>query len=714
MASLTITGNIVDLFSQTVFLGSVSIENGKISTVQQLHPGQKTGESFLLPGFIDSHVHIESSMLVPSEFAKLAVVHGTVATVSDPHEIANVCGMAGVEFMIENGKTVPFKFNFGAPSCVPATTFETAGAVLNAADVKKLLQKKEIKYLSEMMNFPGVLHGDEEVMQKIAAAKELGKPVDGHAPGLRGNDAKNYIQAAPLNLPEGETSDSDDTDGHYGYQTADPMMYGMLKEFVLESRNKPTDAEIALWQHLKGKQLNNYKFRRQHIIGGFIADFVCLSKKLVIEVDGLIHQLPENKINDSERTAALNDFGFEVMRFTNNDVLNQTESVNIAFIKRLEQRPSAKDAAFTPPSGVRGAVVINTDHECFTKEEALDKLKYGMKIIIREGSAAKNFEALYSLIDEYPDQILLCSDDKHPDSLVEGHINQLCARAVAKGMNIFNVLKAACVTPVLHYKLDVGLLRVGDAADFVVVNDLKEFKAQQTFINGELVAENGRSLLESRQPDIINNFNCDTKPVAEFEYHLNRFGMADEENIEQVYVVEAMDGQLITNKLIEPITSFIVTNDIIQANTEKDLLYMVVVNRYSNAPVAKSFVKNIGLKKGAIASSVAHDSHNIIAVGVDADSLCRAVNLIIEAKGGISVVNENEAHLLPLPVAGLMSTDDGYKVAEAYSNIDAAAKALGSTLAAPFMTLSFMGLLVIPHLKLSDLGLFDGDGFRLV
>jgi adenine deaminase len=553
MASLTITGNIVDLFSQTVFFGSVSIENGKISTVQQLHSGQKTGESFLLPGFIDSHVHIESSMLVPSEFAKLAVVHGTVATVSDPHEIANVCGMAGVEFMIENGKTVPFKFNFGAPSCVPATTFETAGAVLNAADVKKLLQKKEIKYLSEMMNFPGVLHGDEEVMQKIAAAKELGKPVDGHAPGLRGNDAKNYIQAG-----------------------------------------------------------------------------------------------------------------------------------------------------------------ISTDHECFTKEEALDKLNYGMKIIIREGSAAKNFEALYSLIDEYPDQILLCSDDKHPDSLVEGHINQLCARAVAKGMNIFNVLKAACVTPVLHYKLDVGLLRVGDAADFVVVNDLKEFKAQQTFINGELVAENGRSLLESRQPDIINNFNCDTKPVAEFEYHLNRFGMADEENIEQVYVVEAMDGQLITNKLIEPITSFIVTNDIIQANTEKDLLYMVVVNRYSNAPVAKSFVKNIGLKKGAIASSVAHDSHNIIAVGVDADSLCRAVNLIIEAKGGISVVNENEAHLLPLPVAGLMSTDDGYKVAEAYSNIDAAAKALGSTLAAPFMTLSFMGLLVIPHLKLSDMGLFDGDSFRLV
>ena len=553
MALLTITGNIVDLFSETVFYGSVTAENGIIVSINQLSADANEGEPFILPGFIDSHVHIESSMLVPSEFAKLAVVHGTVATVSDPHEIANVCGMAGVEFMIENGKTVPFKFNFGAPSCVPATNFETAGAVLNAADVKALLQKDEIKYLSEMMNFPGVLHADEEVMKKINAAKELGKPVDGHAPGLRGDDAKNYIQAG-----------------------------------------------------------------------------------------------------------------------------------------------------------------ISTDHECFTKEEALDKLKYGMKIIIREGSAAKNFEALYSLIDEYPDMIMLCSDDKHPDSLVEGHINQLCARAVAKGMNVFNVLKAACVTPVFHYKLDVGLLRAGDAADFVVVNDLKEFKAEKTFINGELVAENGKSFIESKQSPVINNFNCDAKPVAEFEFHLNRFGMADEENIEQVYVVEAMDGQLITNKLIEPITSFKVVNDIIQANTEKDLLHMVVVNRYSNAPVAKSFVKNFGLKKGAIASSVAHDSHNIIAVGVDADSLCSAVNLIISAKGGVSVVNEKEEQVLPLPVAGLMSADDGYKVAEAYSSIDTAAKALGSTLAAPFMTLSFMGLLVIPHLKLSDMGLFDGDSFSLV
>lgn len=546
-------GNIVNIFNSSVFYGEVHVEHGRIKSIQQLSDGAQQGEPYILPGFIDSHVHIESSMLVPSEFARLAVVHGTVATVSDPHEIANVCGMSGVEFMIENGKTVPFKFNFGAPSCVPATTFETAGAVLNAADVKALLQKEEIKYLSEMMNFPGVLHADAEVMEKIKAAAELGKPVDGHAPSLRGEDAKKYIDAG-----------------------------------------------------------------------------------------------------------------------------------------------------------------ISTDHECFTKEEALDKLKYGMKIIVREGSAAKNFEALYTLIDEYPEMILLCSDDKHPDSLVEGHINQLCARAVAKGVNVFNVLKTACVNPVLHYKLDVGLLRAGDAADFIVVDDLQQFHVQQTYINGKLVAENGKSLIESTEAGIINNFNCDVKPVTEFEFHLNRFGKADEENIEQVYIVEAMDGQLITNKLIEPISSFTVANDIINANTEKDLLYMVVVNRYSNAPVAKSFVKNFGLKQGAIASSVAHDSHNIIAVGVDAESLSRAVNLVIEAKGGVSVVGQQTEQVLPLPVAGLMSADDGYKVAAAYSSIDAAAKQLGSTLAAPFMTLSFMGLLVIPHLKLGDMGLFDGDSFRLV
>lgn len=533
MNTFTITGNLVDVHSESIYEAEIVIQNGKIYSINKTNNLQPQTGNYILPGFIDSHVHIESSMLVPSEFARLAVVHGTVGTVSDPHEIANVCGMEGVEFMIENGKTVPFKFSFGAPSCVPATVFETAGAVLNAEDVEKLLQRNEIKYLSEMMNFPGVLFKDEEVMKKITSAHRLGKPVDGHAPGLKGTDAKKYIDAG-----------------------------------------------------------------------------------------------------------------------------------------------------------------ISTDHECFTKEEALDKLQYGMKIIIREGSAAKNFEALIELLHDYPDMILFCSDDKHPDSLVLGHINQLCARAVAKGIDIFKILKAACVNPVTHYKLDVGLLQVGDAADFIIIKNLKDFEVAQTYINGELVAENGQSKIKTSPAGKINNFSCSKKTNENFDW---------ENGAIPSYVIEALDGQLITNKIQLSSTEVSVDNDILK---------IVVVNRYKDAPVAKALIKNIGLKQGAIASSVAHDSHNIVAVGVDDESICKAVNMVIENKGGVSCVNENSELIVPLPVAGLMSDEDGYKVAEQYSQIDKAAKEAGSTLGSPFMTLSFMALLVIPHLKLSDLGLFDGDKFE--
>ncbi len=548
---LSLKGNLVDIFRQKIYPAEIEVENNRISSISELTTHNSPLTTFIIPGFIDAHVHIESSMLLPSEFAKLAVVHGTVATVSDPHEIANVCGMKGVEFMIENGKTVPFKFNFGAPSCVPATTFETAGAALSAEEVNALLEKKEIKYLSEMMNFPGVLNDDDEVMKKIQSAHQQNKPVDGHAPGLIGETAKKYIDAG-----------------------------------------------------------------------------------------------------------------------------------------------------------------ISTDHECFTKEEALDKLKYGMKIIIREGSAAKNFEALIDLLNDYPDMMMFCSDDKHPDSLVAGHINTLCARAVAKGIDIFKILKAACINPVLHYKLDVGLLRENDFADFIVVKDLKNFEVLQTYINGELVAENGASKIITEKHEPINQFNCSKKTVEDFSYPLLKWG--EEENIEQVYVIEALDGQLITNKLIKPINLLNDGKGFLQSNVEEDILKIVVVNRYNNAPIAKSFIKNFGLKQGAIASSVAHDSHNIVAVAVADESLCKAVNLIIEKKGGVSCVNSNGEMILALPVAGLMSNEDGYKVAADYTAIDAMAKKLGSTLSAPFMTLSFMALLVIPQLKLSDLGLFDGNQFKLI
>src|SRR5436190_7545477 len=523
MSSFSVTGNLVDVHQQIIYLAEIFVKNGKIvSIASNPNPDKYRDQtpSYILPGFIDSHVHIESSMLVPSEFAKLAVVHGTVATISDPHEIANVCGIDGVEFMIENGKTVPFKFNFGAPSCVPATIFETAGAALDAIAVERLLQRDEIKYLSEMMNFPGVLFHDEEVMKKIAAARRFNKPVDGHAPGLRGDDARKYIQAsldiaptgeggpdsdnsAPLNPPQGGTSDSNSSSAYYNYQTAEPIVYGLLKKYVKQHRENPTHAETVLWHLLRGRQLDGYKFRRQHIIGSYIADFVCLNKRLIIEVDGLIHQIPENKIGDAERTFELNKLGFNVIRLTNEEISHTPEKVLSTILHELSKTTTVKSGSEIPPSGGGGAV-ISTDHECFTAEEALDKLQYGMKIIIREGSAAKNFEALIGLLNDHSDMMMFCSDDKHPDSLVLGHINQLCARAVAKGIDLFKILKAACVNPVNHYKLDVGLLKQNDPADFIVVKDLEKFEVIKTFINGELVAENGKSKIESQKSKIIN------------------------------------------------------------------------------------------------------------------------------------------------------------------------------------------------------------------
>jgi adenine deaminase len=626
--SFSVQGNLVDVLQKRIFPAEVTVKNGLIDSITEI-----TGSfnSFILPGFIDAHVHIESSMLVPSEFAKLAVVHGTVATISDPHEIANVCGIEGVEFMIANGKTVPFKFHFGAPSCVPATTFETAGAALDAEDVKKLLESDDIFYLSEMMNFPGVLNGDEEVMKKINASLALNKPVDGHAPGLRGEVAKRYI--APLNPPEEEASPN-------------PSQGGALPN----AQSQPAEPS---------------------------------------------HQLVVNlKLKDSK-------------------VL-----------------PSGEDL---------GGAVISTDHECFTKEEALDKLQYGMKIIIREGSAAKNFEALIDLLNDYPDMIMFCSDDKHPDSLVDGHINQLCARALAKGFDIFNILKAACINPVLHYKMKVGLLREGDAADFIIVKDLEKFETLQTYIEGTLVAENGQSLITTKQSQVINNFNCAKKKPEDFVYKLpadhsqltiHDSPLTTDNSHLSIPVIEALEGQLITNKLFH---SLEIKDGAVMSDVKNDVLKIVVVNRYNESPVAKAFIKNFGLKEGAIASSVAHDSHNIVAVGADDESICKAVNLIIEKKGGVSAASPLPPDLsgqalskgerlktpltemlLPLPVAGLMSNEDGYKVASDYTAIDKMAKEMGSGLSAPFMTLSFMALLVIPHIKLSDKGLFDGDSFQFI
>ncbi len=533
---MIIKGNIVNIENRKIFSGEVVVQNGRISSIKRI---DGEFDNYILPGFVDAHIHIESSMLVPSEFAKIALTHGTVATVSDPHEIANVLGVKGVEFMIENGLKVPLKFNFGAPSCVPATSFETAGAVIDSDDIKKLLENPNIKYLAEMMNYPGVIYDDDEVLKKMEWAKHYKKPIDGHAPGLRGDDLTKYISAG-----------------------------------------------------------------------------------------------------------------------------------------------------------------ISTDHECFTYEEGLEKLQKGMKVIIREGSAAKNFDALIDLLPEYYENMMFCSDDKHPDDLLEGHINQLCARAVDRGIDVFKVLQVACVNPVHHYDLQVGTLHEGDSADFVVVEDLENFKVLQTYIRGDLVAEKSKSFTDDVDFEILNNFNTEKKRISDFEFH----SAAD-----YVRVIEALDGELVTNEI--ECESLLVDGNLV-SNTESDVLKMAMVNRYQNEAPSIAFIKNFGLKKGAIATSVGHDSHNIIAVGVSDEMICKAVNVLIENKGGICVVSKELNEVVPLPVAGIMSDQPAEIIGQAYAKLDQLAKELGSTLGAPFMTLSFMGLLVIPSLKLSDKGLFDGSKFQ--
>ena len=533
---MNVKGNIVDILNKRIFKGEVCIENGRISAIKEVN---HKVENYILPGFIDAHIHIESSMVVPSEFAKIALIHGTVATVSDPHEIANVLGVKGVDFMIENGKKVPLKFNFGAPSCVPATSFESAGAVINADDIQKMMANPDIKYLAEMMNYPGVLFDDEEVLQKIEYAKNNNKPIDGHAPGLRGGDVSKYIAAG-----------------------------------------------------------------------------------------------------------------------------------------------------------------ISTDHECYKYEEALEKLQKGMKILIREGSAAKNFEALIDLLPEHYKNMMFCSDDKHPDDLLVGHINQLCERAVAKGIDVFKVLQVACVNPVHHYNLEVGLLQVGDEADFIVINNLEKFRVLETYIQGELVAKNGKSFVKSVPFEILNNFESEKKKVTDFEFL---------SSTDKIRVIEALDGELVTNEIL---ANALVADGKIVSNVEDDILKMTVVNRYQNTKPSIAFIKNFGIKNGAIASSVGHDSHNIIAIGTSDELICSAVNLLIQHKGGICALNDTIEKIVALPVAGIMSDQSAEIIGNAYAELDAMAKEMGSSLSAPFMTLSFMALLVIPSLKLSDQGLFDGNSFK--
>jgi adenine deaminase len=531
----SISGNIVDVVGGRIFPGTIHYANGVIGGVS--HDRDCTYSTWIVPGLIDAHVHIESSMLVPSEFARLAVRHGTVGTVSDPHEIGNVLGIEGVDYMIENGASVPFKFHFGAPSCVPATGFETAGATIGVDAVRDLLARPEILYLSEMMNYPGVIGGDPEVHAKLAAAHEAGKPVDGHAPAVRGDRLRAYIGAG-----------------------------------------------------------------------------------------------------------------------------------------------------------------ISTDHESFTLDEAEEKIALGMKILIREGSAARNFNALAPLISRHPDACMFCSDDKHPDNLVDGHIDSLVRRALVEGVDLIAAMRCASMNAVKHYGLRVGLLQPGDPADIVEVDAPERFLVLRTIIDGETVFEHGQLTMARPSVRIVNRFTATPKAPEQ---------LAVPATGSRLRVIQAMDGQIVTKKLeCEPL----VRDGHVVSDPSRDVLKLVLVNRYADAPPAVAFVRGFGLHRGALASSVAHDSHNLIAVGVSDEEICRALNAVIENRGGLAV-SDGTPVVLPLPVAGLMSDRDGVEVAQLYTVLDAHARALGSRLSAPFMTLSFMALLVIPSLKISDKGLFDADVF---
>ena len=536
--SFSLSGQIVDLVHSRFFPGRVSVSDGKIVEIKELEAAE---QRFIMPGFIDAHIHIESSMVTPSEFARMAVCHGTVAAVSDPHEIANVMGVEGIEYMIKNGNRSHFKFYFGAPSCVPATPFESSGAVLDADVITELMGRDDIYYLSEMMNYPGVLADDPEVMKKLEAAKCAGKPIDGHAPMVTGGDIEKYIGAG-----------------------------------------------------------------------------------------------------------------------------------------------------------------ISTDHECYAIEDALEKLRLGMKILIREGSAAKNFDALIPLMAQYPERLMFCSDDKHPNDLIKGHLNLLVKRALQRGYKLMDVLRAASYNAIQHYHLDVGLLQEGDDADFIVVDSIQDFNVLQTYIKGRLMAENGRSCMPYRKEDACNRFHA-------IPIDASALRVAD--NGKNIKVISCMEGNLITNTIIAK--PKVVEGNLV-SDTTRDLLKIVVLNRYKPSQPAVAFINHFGLKRGALATSVAHDSHNIVAVGCSDEDIARAINMLVLTKGGMVACSETEFALLPLPVAGLMSVEEGTRVSEDYERADKLAHEFGCTLYSPFMTLSFMALLVIPELKLSDQGLFDVTRFQFI
>jgi len=534
--AITKTGTIVDIEHRRLFHGTITVQNSHITKIVE---DGKTGGPYILPGFIDSHIHIESTMLPPRECSRIASIHGTVGLVADPHEIANVLGMHGMRYMIREAKKAAIGIFFAAPSCVPATPFETAGGEITTKNIETLCQNPSVVALGEMMNYHGVINHDPIVLAKIRSALLYGKPVDGHAPHVTGTNLTTYCHAG-----------------------------------------------------------------------------------------------------------------------------------------------------------------ITTDHECETIAEAQEKLRHGMHILIREGSAAKNFDSLSPLFLTQKDHLMFASDDKHPDALQNGHINELVSAAVRRGYDLFRVLRAACITPINHYHLPIGTIQIGNPADFIVVKDLHSFHVLETWYHGRCVARNGTSLLPYKKSPTPNMWH--PRNVTEQDFLLKPDKPC-------VRVIGVTDGSLITKNEHYPVQT---KNGFLASDPKNNILFLTVINRYQKKKPAIAMVRGCGNLHGAIATSVAHDSHNIIAVGDSPKTLTRAINTVIRIHGGMAVVDEKKVRgFLPLPIAGLMSALSYQKTAHVYKTIETEAKKIGSTLASPFMTLSFLALLVIPELKLSDKGLFDGTTF---
>ncbi|MGD0583142.1 MAG: adenine deaminase [Bacteroidales bacterium] len=532
---MKIKGRLLDIHLSEIYRAEIDFSEKGIKSIKRC---KSSPDVYLLPGLIDAHVHIESSMVTPGAFAMMAARHGTIGVVSDPHEIANVMGMNGIDFMINDSKKVPLYFWYGAPSCVPATNFETNGALIGIEEIRILLERKEIKYLSEMMNFPGVISGDEKVIDKIEVARSLGKPIDGHAPGLTGMQLTKYIGSG-----------------------------------------------------------------------------------------------------------------------------------------------------------------ISTDHECSTMDEALEKITLGMKILIREGSAAKNLESLKDLFKMYPEKVMLCSDDIHPEMLQKRHINKLVSRLINEGYDTFNVIRSCTFNPVMHYGLEAGLLRSGDSADFIVVDDPGKMNILETWIRGKKIYSEGKIFFDYLKGEPINKFN--SSEIEEKDIKVRRSG-------QRIRVIKASDGELLTGSFFTSSGN----SEFITSDTKNDILKIVVKERYNDQSPSVAFINGFGLRNGAFGSSVAHDSHNIICVGTDDKSITECINEITRLKGGLAVCSEGKVSSLRLNIGGIMSDDSCDNVADAYEKLTRIVSASGCRIAAPFMTLSFMALLVIPELKISDRGLFDGKKFE--